>query len=232
MFYRRYSRRPKSNKKLGPRKLSSMKKSYADTVGRPLKPVQTKTRSIATTFWGKAWCKHINNFMDYENRLPRGRTYLRNGHVIDLDIQPGVITSAVAGSQLYKVRIRIKELSTASWNAIKKACLGKVDSMVDLLNGKLSDEIIEILCSEMFPSTEELVLFCDCPDYSDFCKHRAATLYAVGVRLDEDPSLLFVLRGVNGDELFKQELDAVLPPEVENLDVDALGEAFGIDIDK
>ena len=138
---------------VGERKALAAKlaKQYAGKTGRELHPVTANGRSIAKSFWGKAWCRNIESYQDYESRLPRGRSYLKNGAVIDLNIEPGLVTAMVAGSELYQVKIAIDPLDEERWNAIKRACAGKIGSLIDLVQGKLSDEIIGILCA---PDTE------------------------------------------------------------------------------
>ena len=104
--------------------------------GQKLSPVQIKGHDIARTFWGEAWCSHLESFSDYENRLPRGRTYVRNGSVIDLQIAPGKITAKVMGSSLYEINFSIAPLDESRWQAIKAECAGKIDSLVELLQGR------------------------------------------------------------------------------------------------
>ena len=78
--------------------------------GRAVTPVQIAGRAIATTFWGKAWCDNLEAYRDYESRLPRGRTYVRNGSVIDLQIAPREVRALVSGSEIYRVSIRIEAI--------------------------------------------------------------------------------------------------------------------------
>ena len=172
--------------------------------GRKLSPVQIKGRDIARTFWGKAWCSHLESFSDYENRLPRGRTYVRSGSVIDLQIAPGKITAKVMGSSLYEINLAIAPLDESRWQAIKAECAGKIDSLVELLQGRLSSAVLRIITDRdkgLFPKPSEIEKTCSCPDWADLCKHLAAVLYGVGSRLDQEPELLFVLRGVDHLEL-------------------------------
>src|SRR5512137_2481433 len=75
--------------------------------GHQVAPVVLAGRTIASTFWGKAWCDNLEGYGDYENRLPRGRTYVRNGSVVDLQIAEAEITARVSGSSLYKVKVDI-----------------------------------------------------------------------------------------------------------------------------
>ena len=172
--------------------------------GRALNPVQIDGRTIATTFWGQAWCKNLESYSDYANRLPRGRTYVRNGSVIDLQIAAGTITALVQGSSLYTITIKIAPLAAQRWRAFKDRCAGRVTNLLDLLQGRLSKEILADLTahdSGLFPAPTEIDLGCSCPDWADMCKHVAAVLYGVGARLDHDPALFFTLRGVEMQEL-------------------------------
>ena len=169
-----------------------------------------KGRKIATTFWGEAWCKHLEKFSDYENRLPRGRTYVRNGSVCHLAISKGQIEAMVSGSSIYHIHIKIKALPKKRWNDIKKACAGQIGSMLELLQGHFSKHVMEIVADQktgLFPAPNEIKLSCNCPDWADLCKHLAAVLYGVGTRLDKRPELLFLLRGVNEEELVDTKLD-------------------------
>ncbi len=196
-------------------------------------PVAVSARSIAKTFWGQAWNRHIESFHDYASRLPRGRSYLRQGAVLDLKIREGEIEALVFGSELYHVHIRIAKLDPERWHAIRKACAGRISSLIDLLQGKLSPEIIGVLCDPetgLFPAHDEIKLICDCPDWADLCKHLAAVLYGVSVRLDEKPELFFLLRGVDRQELLEGDWSGEMQGET-TLENDDLGDMFGIDLD-
>ena len=113
--------------------------------GKNVDPVFVEGRNIANTFWGKAWCNHIESYSDCDNRLPRGRTYVRNGSVIDLQIAKGEISALVNGSSLYKINIVIKPLQNKKWNSLIKECAGKIDSLIELLQGKFSKGVMEII---------------------------------------------------------------------------------------
>ena len=204
--------------------------------GEKLSPVVIEGRAIAKTFWGKAWCDNVESYHDYESRLPRGRSYVRQGAGIDLQIEKGKITAKVQGSELYEISVGIKELSGEKWERIKKSCAGKIDSLINLIQGKLSPEIIALLCRKdegLFPSPKEIKLICNCPDWADLCKHLAAVLYGVGARLDMQPELFFLLRGVDQNELFSADFanelaDSSAAPAMSGGD---LGSIFGIELD-
>lgn len=172
--------------------------------GETVSPVRVEGRQIARTFWGQSWCRHLEKFSDYANRLPRGRTYLRNGSVCHLAVSKGAIHAKVMGSFLYEVKVRVKPLPAERWKAVKERCQGQVTSLLDLLRGRLSDHVMGAVTDRergLFPSPREISLDCSCPDWADMCKHVAGVLYGVGTRLDEKPELLFLLRGVDHSEL-------------------------------
>ena len=175
--------------------------------GRAASPVVLDGRKIAGTFWGKAWCDNLEAYSDYENRLPRGRTYVRNGSVVDLQISKGNVSAMVSGSELYRIEIKIKPLAPNVWKSIQTECAGKIDSLIELLQGKLSSAVMQIVTRRekgLFPTPKEIDLDCSCLDWADLCKHVAASLYGVGAKLDQNPSLLFLLRGVDPAELISK----------------------------
>jgi uncharacterized Zn finger protein len=175
--------------------------------GAAASPVLLASRTIAGTFWGKAWCDNLEAYSDYANRLPRGRTYVRNGSVVDLQISQGKVTARVSGSELYRIEINIKPLAASLWKSIQAECAGKIDSLIELLQGKLSSSVMQIVTRPergLFPTPKEIGLDCSCPDWADLCKHVAASLYGVGARLDQNPELLFLLRGVDPADLISK----------------------------
>jgi uncharacterized Zn finger protein len=217
------------------RKTARLRKS-----GKNLAPVQPSGRQIATTFWGKAWCENLEAYSDYENRLPRGRTYVRNGSVLDLQITPGEVQALVQGSDLYKIRIRIQPLAKTRWKWILAESAGKIDSLIELLQGRLSAAVMQVVTRPeqgLFPAPKEISLSCSCPDWADMCKHVAAALYGVGTRLDNQPELLFLLREVDPVELIGSASAAEAVRQVAPIDGTArmdeaeLADVFGIEID-
>ncbi len=176
--------------------------------GVTVSPVEVRGRAIASTFWGKAWCNHLEKFSDYENRLPRGRSYVRNGSVCHIEIAGGAVRAMVIGTDVYNVEVTISRLPTRKWRRIKARCEGHIGSLLELLQGRLSGEVMAVVTDRdhgLFPLPREIGLRCDCPDWAVMCKHVAAVLYAVGARLDENPELLFLLRGVDHEELIGSE---------------------------
>jgi uncharacterized Zn finger protein len=167
-------------------------------------PVVIAGNKIATSFWGKAWCSNLERYSDYASRLPRGRSYVRNGQVIDLQIAAGKVVAQVSGSELYQTTIAITPVKAVQWKAICSDCAGSIDSVVELLQGRLAQGVMDRVCRQgdgLFPGPREIKLSCSCPDGARMCKHVAAVLYGVGARLDHEPHLLFVLRGVDQNEL-------------------------------
>ena len=181
--------------------------------GRAVAPVVIEGRRIATTFWGKAWCDNLEGYHDFENRLPRGRTYVRNGSVLDLQIAPLEVRAMVSGSSIYQISVGIAAVPKARWRAICGDCAGGIDSLVELLQGRFSKGVMERLCRQdkgLFPRPSEIDFSCSCPDYASMCKHVAAVLYGIGSRLDEKPELLFHLRAVDENDLVAH-IDTALP---------------------
>jgi uncharacterized Zn finger protein len=215
------------------RKLAKLKKK-----GQPVAPVTIEGRKIAKSFWGQSWCTNLEHYSDYENRLPRGRTYVRNGSVLDLQIAKGEVAAMVAGSELYRIKIAIAPVPPARWQAICRECAGTVDSLVELLQGRLAKGVMDRVCRKgdgLFPAPQEIKLSCSCPDWAEMCKHVAAALYGVGARLDEQPELLFVLRGVDENELLAAAgqdvaLSRAAPAAARVLDDSDVAALFGLEM--
>jgi uncharacterized Zn finger protein len=172
--------------------------------GEAFSPVRLAGTNIASTFWGKAWCSNLERYSDYANRLPRGRTYVRNGSVIDLRVSAGEVAARVFGSSLYKTTVTVSALPKVRWKAITADCAGSIDSLVELMQGRLSKSVMERMCRDgtgLFPAPQEIRFACSCPDWAAMCKHVAAVLYGIGARLDENPQLLFTLRKVDATEM-------------------------------
>jgi len=206
--------------------------------GKTTTPVILDGRAIAKTFWGRAWCDNLERYSDYSNRLPRGRTYVRNGSVIDLKIAPGEVTALVSGSSIYTVRAQITAVPKVRWNSVCADCAGAIDSLVELLQGHFSKGVMERICRQdtgLFPSPKEIRFTCSCPDWATMCKHVAAVLYGVGARLDQNPELLFALRKVDHNALVVTagrdvSLGGKGPATGKVLESAGLAEMFGIEL--
>jgi uncharacterized Zn finger protein len=206
--------------------------------GRKISPVVVEGRKIAVTFWGEAWCDNLERYSDYANRLPRGRTYVRNGSVVDLQVRPGCVTALVSGSTMYDVKVSVGPVAPARWRAICKDCSGAIDSLVELLQGRFSRGVMTRLCEEktgLFPSPTDILFTCSCPDWASMCKHVAAVLYGIGARLDHQPELLFTLRNVDQQALIANagsglSKNGKLPAGAKVLASADLSEMFGIEM--
>ncbi len=220
--------------------LATKKAAAARTKGRPWDPVEAlgRRRRIARTPWGEAWCWHIESFHDFENRLLRGRTYVRNGSVVDLRIRKGCIEGRVAGARIYKQRVTIAPCKPSTWKRIVAQGAGKIATVIELLEGRFSHAVMDDITTEndgLLPDLGLVELQCSCPDWAYLCKRLAALLYGVGVRLDEHPELLFELRGVDPLDLVVEAAagpatDASQPAAARVVDGD-LSDLFGIDLD-
>lgn len=202
-------------------------------------PVRLEGKTLARSFWGKAWCANLESYSDYSNRLPRGRMYVRNGSVVHLEIRQGEIEALVSGSRLYTVKIKISPVKEERWKALCRECAGGIGSLMELLAGKLSQRVMEIMTRRdfgLFPSPKEIKLDCSCPDWAEMCKHVAAALYGVGARLDEKPELLFLLRHVSHQDLVSGSAavtaltGAKAGGDHATLSTAEIGEVFGIEL--
>ncbi len=206
--------------------------------GHTVSPVQIEGRVIANTFWGKAWCDNLERYRDYEHRIERGRTYVRNGSVVDLQIAPCEVTATVSGSRLYNVNIKIADVPTRQWASICADCAGGINSVVELLQGRFAQGVMERICRQgdgLFPTPAEIRFSCTCPDHASMCKHVAAVLYGIGARLDVRPELLFHLRAVDQSDLIAQIDSAIplvpaAPSSGELLETDDLSALFGLEL--
>jgi hypothetical protein len=200
--------------------------------------VAHRKRQVADTFWGKAWCDNLERYADFANRLPRGRTYLRNGSVLDLAIAGGRVEAYVAGRELYRVTIAIAPVAKRRWRRVVARCTGRIGSLVGLLRGELSDDVLAVLTQAkdgLFPEPREMTLDCSCPDWAGVCKHVAAVLYGVGIRLDVRPELFFVLRQVDQAELLGSAIAGPVararPAAGKRIPDDRLSAVFGIELE-
>jgi uncharacterized Zn finger protein len=206
--------------------------------GRPMCPVTIEGRKIAKTFWGAAWCDNLERYSDFVNRLPRGRTYVRNGSVVHLQIDAGAVNALVVGSDTYEVQVKVAAIPAAQWISVCQDCSGAIDSLVELLQGRLSDRVMARICqagSGLFPAPAEVTFTCSCPDWAYMCKHVAAVLYGIGARLDERPELLFLLRQVDQQDLLAGAGTGLTGSRKNGargkvLDEDDLSAIFGIEI--
>jgi len=188
------------------KQIAKMKKKNPE-----ISPLTVQGGKLACTWWGKAWNANLEGYADYSNRIGRGRSYIRNGFVLGLRIEAGEITALVQGTRPspYEVSIKIAPLEKGTWERIKKDCSGRIESLQELIDGRFPEALSEMFTERgrgLFPSPDEISFDCTCPDWASMCKHVAAALYGVGVKLDGDPKLFFLLRNVEMDKLIKDSL--------------------------
>lgn len=183
-------------------------------------PITVAGRKIVTSWWGRSWCANLESYADYSNRISRGKTYIREGRVIDLKTEEGRIRGLVQGSSRrpYKVDIDIRLLSEDRKSAILAKCGNRIENLDSLLSGDIPSDVEDLFVSRggLFPEPSEIIFHCSCPDYAYMCKHVAAVLYGVGVRFDEDPMLFFGLRGLEVDSLVRKSIDQRLEHMLKN----------------
>jgi len=207
-------------------------------------PVVITGRTIATTWWGKAWCTNLESYADYSNRIDRGRSYVRHGSVLDLQIASSKVEALVQGSSSkpYKVEIVVGPLSDSVWQQIIKGCAGKISSLQELAGGKFPTGLSELFTTKdtgLFPSPQDISFSCSCPDYAVMCKHVAAVLYGIGARFDHDSELFFQLRNVKMNDLISASIAAQSQEMIGKtgrrgrrvVDDGDLGSTFGIELD-
>jgi len=206
-----------------------------------LSPVVIEGRKLAKTWWGIAWNDNLEKYADYAYRIGRGSAYVKNGMVVDLQINAGNVTGLVSGSgnEPYKVQITIDKMAESKWKKLLSQCAQRIGSMVELVEGKFPESMKDLFMgkeSGLFPSPKEIHIKCSCPDWAVLCKHAAAVLYGIGARFDQDPLLFFKLRGIQFEELLAKSLDAKMTSMLKNagkksgriLEIDDISEIFGV----
>jgi uncharacterized Zn finger protein len=198
-----------------------MAESKQKKSARAKEPVVVEGRKLAKTWWGTAWNENLERYADYENRIGRGRTYVRRGSVVDLRIAEGVVEASVQGSRRapYKVVIHIKAVSDSNWKQITKRCAHRIGNLESLLSGQFPDELADLFLERgtgLFPEPKEISFSCSCPDWASMCKHVAASLYGVGTRFDSDPMLFFRLRNIDMGELLQKTMDEKIGSMLKN----------------
>lgn len=190
-------------------------KSRTRLRGHDLKPIVIEGKTLGRTWWGKAWNQNLESYADYSNRVGRGKTYVRQGMVIHLNIEEAQVFGLVQGRKKapYEILVKIEPSTEDDIKAIGEISRQHVESFESLLHGEFPKEL-EVLFTRkgfgLFPSPKEIDFYCSCPDHAYMCKHVAAVLYGIGSRLDEDPQLFFTLRQINGINFIKESIDVVL----------------------
>ena len=190
---------------------------------KDLEPITIEGRTLAKSWWGKAWNQNLESYADYSNRIARGRSYVRNNAVLDLKITKAEVKALVQGSSRkpYTITIQIDKLSKEKWNKVIALCNRRIDTLEQLVGGNFPKEL-EALFKErnygLFPAPKEIHFDCSCPDWASMCKHVAAVLYGIGSRLDADPKLFFELREIDSMELVKKSMEKRLDNMLKNAD--------------
>jgi len=216
------------------KQLQTLRKKNAN-----IAPVVIEGRKIAKTWWGQAWCKNLESYADFSNRIGRGSAYVRNGFVLDLQIEPGAVYAKVYGTHLYNITINIDPLDKRIKDDIAAAVGHRIDSIESLVSGAFPEDLRAVFLQQgtgLFPTPKEIHMDCSCPDWAEMCKHVAAALYGVGARLDEDPLLFFKLRGIGMSEFIKRSIDEKMKSLLRNagkktgrvMEEADLGELFGV----
>src|SRR2546428_1744165 len=180
---------------------------------RPIKVeggIKTKSErgDIGSTWWSKRWIGVLESF-NMGARLTRGRSYARQGQVLSIDVQPGIVKAKVQGSRPkpYDVQIRLKPLSDQDWEKVTEAMAAQALFAAKLLAGEMPTNIEEafaVVHLSLFPTAaRELDTDCSCPDWANPCKHIAAVYYLLAERFDEDPFLIFKLRGRTKEQIIE-----------------------------
>ena len=197
--------------------------------GVELCPVVGATRKLAANFWGSAWMKHLALCESGGLCLAPGRTLLRHSCVLDVRIAPGCIRALVSAQELYEVELHLRPLEAEQISQLRTLCSGHIGSLVALLEGKANADLLQQLCEPetgLLPAPSDWRMHCTCPDWAEPCPHAAAAIYAAGILIDREPSLLFTLRQLDPAEIISLPTAPPTP-----LDHSSLSSTFGIDLD-
>jgi uncharacterized Zn finger protein len=167
---------------------------------------KSKRGKFVENWWADRWIEALKGLMD-SGRLSRGRSYARRGQVIEINVEPGHVSARVQGSRRrpYQVSIKLRPLSNRQWNKVFDALAEQAIFAAQLLNGEMPadiEQVFDAIQVPLFPASRgDLKTNCSCPDWANPCKHIAAVYYLMGERFDQDPFLLFELRGRSKDEV-------------------------------
>lgn len=190
-----------------------------------------RQKNLARQFWGKAWMRHLALCESGGLCLAPGRTLLRHGCVLDLRIRRGCMEALVSAQELYEVSLKVRPLEEEPLEALRAACQGRVASHIALLEGRVDEHLLAILCDPeqgLLPAPSDWQMRCSCPDWAEPCPHAAAAIYAAGMLIDSDPSLLFTLRSLEPQQL----MQPVTCGEMTRIrDAGKLASLFGIELD-
>ena len=168
---------------------------------------RTQRGRFGEHWWSQRWIGVLESFGN-SKRLGRGRTYARKGQVMNIDLQPGLITARVQGSRRtpYSVRIEIAPLSDAQWERAIDALAAQAFFAAQLLGGRMPPEIEDVFTTvgaSLLPTSADVEMSCSCPDWANPCKHIAAVYYLLAEAFDRDPFHTFTLRGRSRDQVME-----------------------------
>ncbi len=198
--------------------------------GEELCPVVGRGRALASHFWGKAWMRHLAACEAGGLCLAPGRTLLRHGCLLDVQLAPGRIRARVSALRLEEVELQLAPLDEERLEQLVQLCQGRIDSLVSLMEGRVDEAVLAPLCDPqggLLPEPADWKMSCSCADWAEPCPHAAAAIYAAGVLIDADPSLLFTLRSLDPAVLLRPVPQA----EAAEFSADELGRLFGIELD-
>lgn len=168
---------------------------------------RTKRGQFGEHWWSRRWVEVLESFGN-RKRLGRGRTYARKGQVMNIDLQPGLVTAQVQGSRRtpYEVRIEIAPLSDAQWEQAIEALAAQAFFAARLLGGELPpdvEDVFEAAGASLLPTSDDVEMSCSCPDWANPCKHIAAVYYLLAESFDRDPFHTFTLRGRTREQVME-----------------------------
>ena len=161
---------------------------------------------FGSSWWAKRWMQVLNGF-NLGDRLDRGKTYARRGQVTSIDVGRGVVKASVQGTYPYPytVEIRVKRLGKSDWGRLSRRVFSRPAFAAKMLTGRMPDDVEEAFAEaglSLFPGgAKDMSTECDCPDWSNPCKHIAAVYLLLGEEFDRDPFLIFKMRGMDREEL-------------------------------
>jgi uncharacterized Zn finger protein len=201
---------------------------YEPAQPKPVKDgikARTQRGAIGETWWSKRWIEVLESFQ-MGARLARGRAYARKGQVVSIDVKKGLVTAKVQGTRAkpYSVKIALNPLSEDAWDKVTDAMVSQAVFAARLLSGEMPRNIEEAFAEvevPLFPASErELGTDCSCPDWANPCKHIAAVYYLLAERFDDDPFLIFKLRGRTREEIIeilREKRAQTLPKEASTI---------------
>ncbi len=211
-------------------KLAAARREELRAAGEEPQPVVGRSRALASHFWGKAWMRHLAACESGGLNLAPGRMLLRHGCVLDVRVAPGLIRARVSTQRLEELELRLAPLDEERVEELRRHCQGRIDSLVSLMEGRVDEAVLAPLCDPergLMPTPADWKMSCSCTDWSEPCRHAAAAIYAAGLLIDADPSLLFTLRSLAPASLLAPAPQAA-PADFSSTE---LGRMFGIELD-